>query len=338
MTKKVVISGYYGADNFGDEAILETLIQRLKKLGSEITVLSTNPEKTTKTHNVNSIKSFAFSKVKKALKQSDILISGGGSLLQDATSVKSLFYYLWVIFTAQFYKKDVIIFAQGIGPISNKIGEFFTKKLLKKCRWVTVRDDKSLFLLRGWGIKTELVCDPLYDIELTKTETENRVGIQLRSFKTLTEQLLITLANRVAIDFPDKEIEIYSLQDSNDLEVCKHFESLLLSVNPNIKTHVISGKSPQEIIKLMSSLEYMIAMRFHAILIALKYGIKTLAINYDTKVENIANDAKIPMLSMLANENYGFMFNQLKNLDGKALKDYTDKKKFNWELFDLLMK
>ena len=88
----------------------------------------------------------------------------------------------------------------------------------------------------------------------------------------------------------------------------------------------------------MSSLEYMIAMRFHAILIALKYGIKTLAINYDTKVENIANDAKIPMLSMLANENYGFMFNQLKNLDGKALKDYTDKKKFNWELFDLLMK
>ena len=131
MTKKVVISGYYGADNFGDEAILETLIQRLKKLGSEITVLSTNPEKTTKTHNVNSIKSFAFSKVKKALKQSDILISGGGSLLQDATSVKSLFYYLWVIFTAQFYKKDVIIFAQGIGPISNKIGEFFTKKLLK---------------------------------------------------------------------------------------------------------------------------------------------------------------------------------------------------------------
>lgn len=338
MTKKVVISGYYGADNFGDEAILETLIQRLKKLGSEITVLSTNPEKTTKTHNVNSIKSFAFSKVKKALKQSDILISGGGSLLQDATSVKSLFYYLWVIFTAQFYKKDVIIFAQGIGPISNKIGEFFTKKLLKKCRWVTVRDDKSLFLLRGWGIKTELVCDPLYDIELTKTETENRVGIQLRSFKTLTEQLLITLANRVAIDFPDKEIEIYSLQDSNDLEVCKHFESLLLSVNPNIKTHVISGKSPQEIIKLMSSLEYMIAMRFHAILIALKYGIKTLAINYDTKVENIANDAKIPMLSMLANENYGFMFNQLKNLDGKALKDYTDKKKFTWELFDLLMK
>ena len=53
-----------------------------------------------------------------ALSKCDILVSGGGSLLQDATSVKSLFYYLWVIFMAQFYKKQVLIFAQGIGPHS----------------------------------------------------------------------------------------------------------------------------------------------------------------------------------------------------------------------------
>lgn len=338
MTKKVVISGYYGADNFGDESILETLIQRLKKAEADITVFSTNPEKTAKTHNVKAVKSFAIGKVIKTIAKSDVLISGGGSLLQDVTSVKSLFYYLFVIFVAQFLKKDVIIFAQGIGPISNKTGEFFAKKLLKKCRWVSVRDEKSLFLLRGWGVKTELVCDPLYDLELTGANPENRVGIQLRSFKTLTEKLLITLANRVAIDFPDKEIEIYSLQDSNDLEVCKHFESLLLAVNPNLKTNVISGKTPKEIIKLMANLEYLIAMRFHAILIALKYGVKTLAINYDYKVENIANDAKIPMLSMLATENYGYMFNRLKNLDRRALIEYTNKKHFDWEVFDLLVK
>ncbi len=338
MTKKVVISGYYGADNFGDEAILATLIQRLKKHNAEITVLSTNPEKTAKTHGVNAIRSFDFGKVNKAISKCDVLISGGGSLLQDATSVKSLFYYLWVIFTAQFHKKQVIIFAQGIGPINNKIGEFFTKKLLKKCRWVSVRDDKSLFLLRSWGVKTDLVCDPLYDLELTGSTPENRVGIQLRSFKTLTEKLLITLANRVAIDFADKEIEIYSLQDCNDLEVCKHFESLLLSVNPNLKTTVISGKTPSEIIKLMASLEYMIAMRFHAILIALKYGIKTLAINYDYKVETIANEACIPALSMLATEDYGYMFNRLKNLDHRALLEYANTKHFNWEVFDALVK
>lgn len=338
MTKKVVISGYYGADNFGDEAILATLIQRLKKFNAEITVLSTNPDKTARTHQVNAIKSFDLNRVNKALSQCDVLISGGGSLLQDATSIKSLFYYLWVIFMAQFYKKQVIIFAQGIGPINNKIGKFFTKNLLKKCRWVSVRDDKSLFLLRSWGIKTDLVCDPLYDLELTGSTPENRVGIQLRSFKTLTEKLLITLANRVAIDFPDKEIEIYSFQDCNDLEVCKHFETLLLSVNPNLKTSIISGKTPNEIIKLMASLEYMIAMRFHAVLIALKYGIKTLAINYDYKVESIANEACIPALSMLATEDYGYMFNRLKNLDHRALLEFANSKHFNWGVFDALVK
>ena len=338
MSKKVVISGYYGADNFGDEAILETLVKRLKNFGTDITVLSSNPEKTKKNYNVNAVKKFDLRKVINAISKSDVLISGGGSLLQDATSLKSLLYYLFVIFIAQFLKKDVIIFAQGIGPISSKIGEFFTKKLLKKCRWVSVRDEKSLFLLRGWGIKTELVCDPLYDLELTGSRTEKRVGVQLRSFKTLSEKLLITLANRIAIDFSDKEIEIYSFQDSEDLEVCKHFESLLLSVNPNLKTNVISGKTPKQIISLIADLEYMIAMRFHAILIALRYGIKTLAINYDYKVENIANEAKIPALSMNVTENYGYMFNRLKNLDHRALLDWVNKKKFDWEVFDLLVK
>ena len=338
MSKKVVISGYYGADNFGDESILEVLIQRLKKDEADITVLSTNPDKTAKTHGVNSIHSFKLGKVMSALSKCNILVSGGGSLLQDATSVKSLFYYLWVIFMAQFYKKQVLIFAQGIGPINNKIGEFFTKKLLKNCRWISVRDDKSLFLLRGWGLKPELVCDPLYDLEVTGSTPSNRVGIQLRSFKSLTEKLLITLANRVAIEFADKEIEIYSFQDSLDLEVCQHFEQLLLSVNPNLKTTVISGKTPKEIIKLIASLEYMIAMRFHAILIALKYGIKTLAINYDYKIEAICNDAKIPALSMLANEDYGYMFSRMKQLDHRALLEFVNSKHFNWELFDLLVK
>ena len=338
MAKKVVISGYYGADNFGDETILETIINRLKNFNANITVFSTNPEKTAKTYNVESVKSFSLSKVIGTIMQSDILISGGGSLLQDATSTKSLFYYLFIIFIAQLFKKDVIIFAQGIGPISNKFGETLTKKLLKKCKWISVRDDKSLFLLRGWGLKPELVCDPLYSLEITSSQPENKIGVQLRSFKTLSEKLLITLANRIAIDFPDKDIEIYSFQDSNDLEICKHFESLLLSVNNNLKTTVIYGKTPKEIIKLMANLDYMIAMRYHAILIALKYGIKTLAINYDYKVENLANEAKIPALSMNVTEDYGYMFNRMKNLDHRALLDYANNKVFNWESFDLSVK
>lgn len=45
MAKKVVLSGYYGYDNFGDEAILSVLISHLQQIGADITVLSHNPQK-----------------------------------------------------------------------------------------------------------------------------------------------------------------------------------------------------------------------------------------------------------------------------------------------------
>ena len=339
MTKKVLISGYYGADNFGDEAILETIIQRLNKHNADITVLSVNPKRTTEIHKVKAVNSFDFLELLFAILKCDILISGGGSLLQDVTSVKSLFYYLFILLTAQLFGKKTIIFAQGIGPIKNKIGEMLTKFVLKNCNRISVRDDKSLFLLRSWGLNNAiLVCDPLFNLEVKSSDTKNKVGIQLRKFKTLSENLLITLANRVALDFPDKDIVLYSFQDTNDLEVCNHFKHLLQSINSDINIKIIYDKTQQELIDSMADLEYMIAMRFHAILIALKYGIKTLAINYDYKVENIANEAHIPILSMSANENYKIAFNQLRNLSRRSLIEFANNKKFSWDQFDLFFK
>lgn len=333
--KSIVISGYYGFDNFGDEAILGVLVNKLKELKLDVRVFSTNPKRTSSLYTVKTTPSFNLPKVISAIKKCDILISGGGSLLQDVTSLKSLFYYLWVINTALFFKKKVIIFAQGIGPINNKIGAFITKNTLKKCSLITVRDEKSLFLLRGWsgvttGKKVELVCDPLFDLPLVRSFSSNKIGVQLRSFKTLTEKLLIKLAEQINMDFSDKEIEIYSFQDSLDLEVCKRFEYILKSLNPIISTKLIYNQSSQEILDKISKLDYMIAMRFHANLIALKYGIKTFAISYDEKVEKLAKEAEIPCVSMLANEDYSELFKQLKNLDEKKLIEFSQSKHFDW--------
>ena len=127
MVKNIIISGYYGSNNFGDECILNVLVEKLKEYNLDITVLSLNPEKTSEINQVKALKSFALLDVAKAIKNSDMLISGGGSLLQDVTSVKSLFYYLLIIFLAKFFNKKVFIFAQGIGPIKNLLGKLFCK-------------------------------------------------------------------------------------------------------------------------------------------------------------------------------------------------------------------
>ncbi len=322
MSKKnIAISGYYGFENFGDEAILTVLTKELKASDYYVTVFSKNPAITSSKLGVGSVNTFAFSKVRDVLKKSDVLISGGGSLLQDATSLKSLFYYLWVIYTALSYKKDVIIFAQGIGPIKNFLGRFFTKKILKNCKYITVRDEKSLFLLRGWGLKADLVSDPVWNIDLKEKVSMNRVGVQLRSWKGLSQKYLFALARQINANFADKEIYIYSFQDALDLDLCKHFEAQLKLVNPNLKTVLVNALTIDETIQSFSNLDYLIGMRYHACLLALKYGIPTLALSYDQKVQKIAERFSIPCSLLNDEEKFDEYFKKLLAIQSQQIKE-----------------
>ena len=300
MSKKICISGYYGFDNFGDEGILGILVENLKEMDieNEITVFSSSPEKTSKRYGVKSVRTFDFVRVLNSLENSDVLISGGGSLLQDVTSLKSLMYYLWIIFMALFYKKKFIIFAQGIGPINNPIARMLTKQLLKKASYISVRDEKSLYLLRGWGLKTDLVSDPMWNLELEDRTPARRVGIQLRSWKTLKDEFILSLARRVSEKYSDKEIYIYSFQDSQDYDVCKKFQNYLSLCNSEIKSVIIYQRTNKEMVESFRDLDVLIAMRYHACLLALKYGIPTLPLSYDQKVEKLATELEIPYVDL----------------------------------------
>lgn len=329
---KAVISGYYGFKNFGDEAILSVLTRHLKDLGVDITVFSSDPEFTSKTYGVNSVKSFDLKKVILSIKNSNVLISGGGSLLQDVTSLKSLVYYSLIIALGLLFNKKVIIFAQGIGPVNNKFARFILMNLLKQCSLVTVRDEASLNLLNNYGVSAKLVCDPVYSLDIKRTSNSNSIGVQLRNFKTMNYNLLHKLALFVTKNFSDRKIEIFSLQEALDLELCKKFDDILHSINPDIKTEIVTD----DIINRISSLEYMIGMRFHALLAAIKCGVKTCAINYDIKVEKLANDASIPIISMDAHDNFDEIYSQLKNLKSEELLRFAKSKSFDWSDFDEL--
>ncbi len=326
---KICISGYYGFKNFGDEAILSVLVEHYGK-ENELTVFSSDPEFTSSTYGVNSIKSFDIKNVIETVKNTDILISGGGSLLQDVTSLKSLVYYSLIIALGLLFDKEVIIFAQGIGPINNKFAQLIVKNLLKRCSLVTVRDEKSCFLLNKWGIDAKLVCDPIYSLNLKPSETLNTVGVQLRDFKTMNDNLLQKLALLIITKFADKKVEIFSLQEALDLRVCMRFERILKSFNPEIRTEIVTDN----ILDRISKLKYLIGMRFHAILCALKCGVKTCAINYDIKVEKLAQEASIPLISMDAHENLENIYQKTKNLNKDELLRFAQTKTFDWSLFE----
>ena len=333
MTRKFCISGYYGFDNFGDETILKVLTEQLKNFKdcSEITVFSSNPLKTEEQYKVKSIYSFDLLSVIKELLRCNYLISGGGSLLQDATSNKSLIYYLGIIAVALFLRKKVVVFAQGIGPINNKILANITRILLKKAKYITVRDNKSLNLLSKWGIEANICNDPVWNIKINKKERTNKIGIQLRNFHSLKPEFINNLAFCINKFYQDKEIVIFSFQNKIDLEVCNKLKEQIQRINPKINVKVIENTSNEKIIDDISELDSLIAMRYHACLIGIKAGVKVLPINYDIKVETLSKDFNLNNLDLnCSSENMEYIFADFKNLSNNYKTEQIEKLKFNF--------
>jgi polysaccharide pyruvyl transferase CsaB len=175
--QKIIISGYYGFKNSGDEAVLTSILYALEEAGQaagiQITpiVLSIDPEWTTKTYGVEAVHRMKLGEVKKAIQQSDGLISGGGSLLQDVTGLGTIPYYLGVIKLAQWLGKPTFIYAQGVGPVQRGFFHPFIKNVMKKCKYISVRDQQSAAYLQKIGIGQErihVVPDPVMGFVLTE--------------------------------------------------------------------------------------------------------------------------------------------------------------------------
>lgn len=294
--KKIVISGYYGFDNFGDEAILEILINALKKLDVDITVLSKNPEITAQVNEVNAFQMFNIADAIHQIFVSDILISGGGSLLQDKTSKMSFFYYIFIICVALMLKKPVIIFGQGVEPLNNKYLGGILAKVLQKVDYISVRDKKSANYLKKLGVKSKTFADAVWSSSPRKLKKTKKIVVQLREVKGFDEEQLNILAKALAGKFKDEKIEILSLQDKHDLEVCKKLAERLEIFDMKVK--VLHNLSNKDVVKLIASANQVVAMRYHACLLAIKEDIPLLALSYDDKVKNLALEFKLPFVEI----------------------------------------
>lgn len=303
MSKRFLVSGYYGFDNFGDDAILKCIVDfiKLNYVNSTIDILSSNPTKTKSVYNSESHNRFNFRQVLTSVKSCDVLISGGGSLLQDTTSLKSLIYYLLIIFLASIYRKKIVIFAQGIGPIKTLIGKILTQQALKLASVISVRDELSSQLLTKWNIEHKLTADPVwgFNIERITSQDFKTVGLQVREWNSLTEDKIEYLANSVASVFGNKgcKFVILNLQKNLDTEVSNVLVEKLKSLN--IESEIIDYDDINQCVEAISNFDYFIAMRFHASLVAIKAGIPTLLLSYDPKVTSLAIESQSPYVDII---------------------------------------
>lgn len=168
---KVVISGYFGFDNAGDEAILEAMLAELRALRPDVrpVVLSGDPSATEARFDVEAVPRLSVPAVLRALRGASLFISGGGSLLQDATGWGSVPYYAGLMRLAGHMGVPVFVYAQGIGPLRRRPLRALAQRALVAAAEITVRDRQSYETLRKMGVpedKMTVTADPVFGLAL----------------------------------------------------------------------------------------------------------------------------------------------------------------------------
>lgn len=297
---EVVISGYYGFGNAGDEAMLAAMIEALTDLDPHlgITVLSGNPEDTRRRHGVSAVYRLNYPEITRALTKSRLLISGGGSLLQDVTSDRSLYYYLSIMMLAKKLGKQVMLYGQGIGPVRGGMAKGAMRYIGNMVDLITVRDEGSREELRYLGITkppVHVTADSVLAMHpvdreigrgiLRKNGLEGAaplIGLSVREWKDWRhyKDILAQAADAMAEEFGAR-IVFLPMQWPDDLAVAKKIVSRMR--RPAVA--LTEEYTTSELLSLTGNLDLLIGIRLHALIFAAVMQIPMIGISYDPKVD-----------------------------------------------------
>ena len=298
VSKKIIMSGYFGFSNSGDDAILKSIIESFKSLDPNlnIKVLSKDPDLTEREYGVAAVDRFKFFDVRKSLKASDMLISGGGSLLQDKTSSRSIWYYLLIMKLAKRYKKKVFVYSNGVGPINKRFNRNITRRVLNKVDYITLRDKDSYDFIKSIGVNNpniKVLSDPVFNLKEASDESvrkkfninKDTVLVSIRSWMD-DEKLISELSKFLNYLIDDgKNIVFMPMQTPRDTTISEKIAANLKS------SKIIDEKYPVEILmSLMKNADFIVAMRLHAMIYAIHQNLPFIGLSYDPKTETLLKD------------------------------------------------
>jgi len=286
--RRILLSGYYGFANAGDEAVLAGLVLSLRAADPhiQITVLSINPRETEQTHGVRAVHRYRPQDLLPALARTDLLLSGGGSLLQDVTSAHGIVYYLGVVRLAQVLGKRTMFGAQGLGPLSRARSRRLVAGVANRLDAVTVRDPASADLLREIGVlrpPIEVAADPalLLGPDTFTAPHPGTYGVALRPWHG-QETLPARLAAACREALPEAHPILFPMQPQTDTPIGEQFASLCHQ--QSTARLVLPGAGLAALTQAIGDCEMMVGMRLHALILAAAAGVPSLALSYDPKV------------------------------------------------------
>ncbi len=290
---RVILCGYYGKGNGGDEALLATLLQMLPAQVTPI-VLSGNPAETERCYGVAACSRTSPAAVRQAMRGSDAFIWGGGSLMQDITGAASPFYYGGLMLLAQQMGLKTIAWAQGIGPLQRVWVKQLTRRAFTGCTAVSVRDRASAQYLAEWGVPFTLAPDPVWALQAEPVPglwdlPAPRIAVALRSHPQLTPARLQCLTQAL-ISFQKATqtcILLIPFQPAQDLAIATAIQAQLPS------SYILQLNRPHQLKGLFHGVEMTIAMRLHALIMAAA-ECRCFAISYDPKVSQLMQELDLP--------------------------------------------
>lgn len=309
----IIISGYYGYENMGDDSLLQQIINSIKTLepNAKITALSKTPKKTSRIYGVNSIYRFNIFAIRKAMKNAKLLINGGGNLLQNKTSKRSLMYYIYIMKSAKKHGLKLMLYASGIGPLYGEKYKNITRDILNQADIITLREHLSVEEINTLGVENfnmSVTCDPAFYLDPAADNwikyVMYREGLSLnKKYFMIAPRYIKDVHSSLPDDFDKRIAEacvqierkykitpvIIPLQPQNDSAICK-------KIAEYTGGKVISGLSASELAGLTKYMEFVASVRLHLLIYAISAGTPVLAIDCEPKITALFDRINLPYI------------------------------------------
>lgn len=309
-----IVCGAYGKGNIGDDAILLTIIRQLRQQDPNlpVCVMTRKAEETAIMTGVSAIPIFNFLRAGKWMKKSALYVSGGGTLIQNVTSTRSLLYYLFSIAQAKKFGCKVMMYGCGAGPVRGKKYQQLVAKVLNRyVDRIALRDPESEKTLRGFGVSVpeiSVTADPALQMRADREAAQKYLqnnGVDpdgkyclfvLRPWEDAYHRLE---AIRVAAEHGWNQYGMMPLffcfEPSQDGQITREAASLL-----NVPYKILSNSTDCSLLcGVIAEVDLVVAMRLHALVFACSQNTKMVGISYDPKVSGfmayMKNDNCVPL-------------------------------------------
>ena len=321
---KILISGWYGYSNAGDELLLDVFLNKCST--HNITVLTQGiicPKhaKSVFHHDMLRFDSGGIKqwlrgqplRVIKAIMDCDVFVLGGGGIIREAGNYTNLIRLLDEIWLAKLLGKKVFIYGVSIGPIHSEKGMKMIRKALQKCDYITVRDDKSLAYLKQFGLpnsqynvfpdpgflpfESDSITTNVKLAELSRNITENKIipiflalgliddGKDLSWLDSLAEAL-DSLSQDDNLRFIALPFRCLGKGALDDVFVANELYKRLK--HKQCLSVYEKALEHTDLSKIIVNSECVVTVRLHAMILSIANKTPFVAINYDTKVMDTA--------------------------------------------------